>query len=112
MDVVGAYSNPETQQRLRRLADRLDRLAASNAPRRPSTRYDRRLRMGLVPDAAMRVLSASGEPMRLRDIHAEVEDLIGQSVSPSAVKNWLAKEILSKPPRIVRLERGRYRVSG
>lgn len=111
MDLVGAYSNPKTQERMRHLAYRLDRLAASNAPRRPSIRHDRRLRMGLVPDAVMRVLSASGEPMRAGDIHVEVEDLIGQPVSTSSVKNWLAKEILSTHPRVVRLERGRYRVS-
>jgi hypothetical protein len=38
----------------------------------------------------MRVLAESVEPMRVWDIHAEVEELVGQAVSPSAVKNWLA----------------------
>jgi hypothetical protein len=56
----------------------------------------------------MRVLMESVEPMRARDIHAEVEDLIGQPVSPSAVKNWLAKNVQGSQPVLVRLGRGRY----
>jgi hypothetical protein len=110
MGLLGCYSNPEIQRRLRQLSDKLDRLAASNAALRPSARQDRRLRGGLVPEAIERVLVDSGKPMRARDIHAEVEELLGVSVPASSVKNWLAKQVQDQQPRVVRLGRGRYRL--
>jgi hypothetical protein len=66
------------------------------------------LRCGLVPKAIMRVLSESVEPMRVRDIHAEVEEMLGPTVSPSAVKNWLARHVQDEHALLVRLKRGRY----
>jgi hypothetical protein len=108
--LLGCYSNPEIQGRLRQLSEKLERLAASNAAPRPSGRHDRRLRSGLVPKAIMKTLTESVEPMRVKDIHAEVEGLIGQTVSPSAVKNWLAKSVQGSHPQVVRLDRGRYRL--
>ena len=111
MGLLGCYSNPEIQGRLRRLSEKLERLAASNAPPRPSARVDRRLRCGLVPKAIMQVLSGSVEPMRVRDIHTEVEALLGQAVSPSAVKNWLARHTCGDQALFVRLGRGRYVVA-
>lgn len=110
MGLLGCYSNPEIQERLRRLSDKLDRLAASSAALRPSARQDRRLRRGLVPEAIERVLIDSGKPMQARDIHAEVEELLGVSVPASSVKNWLAKQVEDQQPRVVRLGRGRYRL--
>jgi hypothetical protein len=110
MGLLGCYSNPEIQGRLRRLSEKLERLAASNAPPRPAARTDRRLRCGLVPGAIERVLSESVEPMRVRDVHAEVEELLGQTVSPSAVKNWLARHAAGDKALFLRLGRGRYRL--
>jgi hypothetical protein len=69
MGLLGCYSNPEIQERLRRLCEKLDRLAASNAAPRPSVRRDRKLRGGLVPKATERVLAESGKAMRARDVH-------------------------------------------
>ena len=80
MGLLGSYSNPEIQGRLRRLSEKLERLAASDSAPRPSGRQDQRLRAGLVPKAIERVLADSSEPMRARDIHAEVEELLGRSV--------------------------------
>jgi hypothetical protein len=56
----------------------------------------------------MRALADSVEPMRMKDIHAEVERELGQRVSRSAVKNWLARHPGGDRPLFVRLERGRY----
>lgn len=112
MGLLGCYSNPEIQGRLRQLSEKLDRLAGSNAALRPSARVDRRLRGGLVPKAIERVLADSGKPMRARDIHAEVEELLGRSVPASSVKNWLAKNVQGEQPLFVRLDRGRYRLIG
>ena len=108
MELVGALSNHEIQERLRRLSEKLDLLSAKAAAPRPSTRLDRRLRSGLVPEAIMRVLSECVEPMRMKDIHAEVERLVGQTVSRSAVKNWLARHAQGDHALFVRLGRGRY----
>src|ERR1022692_3956888 len=57
----------------------------------PAARRDQRLKGGMVPKAIERVLDV-GEPMRARDIHAEVEGLLGMSVPASSVENWLAKQ--------------------
>lgn len=111
MGLRGCYSHPEIQGRLRRLSEKLERLAASDVAPCPSARVDRRLRCGLVPKAIMRVLSESGEPMRVRDIHAEVEALLDQAVSSSAVKNWLARHAQGDQVLFVRLGRGRYRLA-
>lgn len=111
MGLLGCYSNPEVQGRLRLLSEKLDRLAASNAAPRPSGRRDRRLRGGLVSQATERVLRQAAGPMRARDIHAEVEELLGRSVPVSSVKNWLAKQAQGEKPRLVRLDRGRYRLA-
>ena len=104
-------SAAEIQGRLRQLSEKLDRLAASKAAPRPSTRRDRKLRGGLVPKAIERVLNDSGGPMRARDIHAEVEELLGMPVPVSSVKNWLAKQVQGRQSRVVRLGRGRYRLA-
>ena len=110
MGLLSSYSNPEVQGRLRRLSEKLERLAASDAAPRPSGRQDRRLRGGLVPKAIERVLREASGPMRARDIHAEVEELLGRSVPVSSVKNWLAKRVQAGDRRLVRLDRGRYRL--
>jgi hypothetical protein len=108
MGLLGAYSNPEIQGRWRQLSAKLDRLAASGAVPRPSARHDQRLRSGLLPKAIERVLVQAASPMRARDIHAEVEELLGQSVPASSVKNWLATQVQGDKARLVRLDRGRY----
>jgi site-specific DNA recombinase len=108
VELVGALSNHEIQERLRRLSEKLDLLSAKGAARCPSARLDRRLRSGLVPEAIMRVLSESVEPMRMMDIHTQVEELIARAVSRSAVKNWLANHVQGDHALFVRLGRGRY----
>ncbi|MGC2372796.1 MAG: hypothetical protein WA484_02875 [Solirubrobacteraceae bacterium] len=110
MGLLGCYSNPEIQGRLRRLSDKLERLVASNAAPRPSHRQDKRLRSGLVPKAIERVLRDALGPMQAHDIHAGVEEVLGRSVPTSSVKNWLAKQAQGEQPEILRLGRGRYRL--
>jgi hypothetical protein len=58
----------------------------------------------------MQVLNGSVEPMRVQDIHAAIEELIGQNVSSSAVKNWLSSHARGEKALFVRLGWGRYRV--
>jgi hypothetical protein len=92
MGLIGCYPNPEIQGRLRQLSEKLERLAASNAAPRPSYRQDQRLRSGLIPKAIERVLRDALGPMRARDIHVGVEEVLGRSAPTSSVKNWLAKQ--------------------
>lgn len=110
MGLLGTYSNPEIQARLRRLAEALDRLAASEDPARPSMRQGRKLRNGLVPRAIQQVLADASVPMRACDIHGAVEDLLGCSVPVSSINCWLTKSIRGGHPDLVRLGRGRYRL--
>jgi len=56
-------------------------------------------------------LADAGKPTRVREVHAEVEGLLGLSVPASSVKNWLAKQVQDQQPRVVRLGRGRYRLA-
>jgi hypothetical protein len=61
-----------------------------------------------VPKAIERVLADAGRPVRAREIHTEVEELLGRSVPISSVKNWLAKSALAEASSLVRLGLGRY----
>ena len=108
--LLGAYSDHEVQGRVRQLSEKLDQVAASHATPRRSGRSDRRLRSGLIPKAIMRVLSEPVQPMRVCDIHAAVEDVLDQAVSPGSVKSWLSKHSQGDRPLFVRLARGRYRL--
>jgi hypothetical protein len=110
MELLGCYSNHDIQGRLRRLSEKLERLATGHVAPRPSARVDRRLRCGLVPTAIEQIRRETAGPMRARDIHAEVELLLGRSVPGSSVKNWLAKHAGGEKPRLIRLDRGRYRL--
>lgn len=57
-----------------------------------------KLRGGLVPKAIERVLEDSSGPMRARDIHTEVEELLGMSVPASSVKTgWPSRLRMSSP---------------
>ncbi len=108
MGLLGAYSDHEIQGRLRQLSEKLDQVAASDTKPHRSGRSDRRLRSGLIPKAIMRVLTDPVQPMQVCDIHAAVEDVLGQSVSLGSVKSWLCKHSHGERPLFVRLERGRY----
>jgi hypothetical protein len=60
--------------------------------------------------AVERECGSAGE-LRARDIHAAVEVVLGEDVSPSSVKNCLARYSASAEPSFVRVGRGRYRLA-
>jgi hypothetical protein len=68
-------------------------------------------RWGWVLAAVTEVLGAAREPMRARMIHMAVEELVGEPVSGSSVKNCLASDVGGKSPRFERVGRGRYRLT-
>jgi hypothetical protein len=92
------------------LAEKLEQLAASDAVPSPTLRVQRKLPGGLVPQAIMQVLAQAVEPMRVRDIHDAVEDLLDRSVPTSTVKSFLATNAQADGTRLVRLGHGRYRL--
>lgn len=108
MGTIGTLSNRE---RLGRLADKLDRLAASDAQPRPTVLESGR-RCGATSEAVMRVLADADEPMRMCEIHAAVEALLGEMVPRSTIKNCLANNSRGNGALLVRLGRGRYRLVG
>lgn len=107
MELIWAFSNPDVQERLPRLKAKLDQIAARGRSPKPAT-PTRSLRVGDVSAAIMQVLGESVEPMRMCDIHIEVERVRGQPVGRSAVKNWLANNVRGDAAPLIRLGRGRY----
>ncbi|HZV72667.1 MAG TPA: hypothetical protein VFF79_03035 [Conexibacter sp.] len=110
MGFVGTLSNPDTQERLRRLLDKLERVAGtetSTAPRRPEPQPE----CAPVLSAVTQVLRDVEGLMRARAVHAEVEALRGAPVAWSSVKDYLASN--AQPGgRFVRVARGRYCLAG
>jgi hypothetical protein len=109
MELLGSLANPEVQERLQQLSDRLDRLAASDAPLRPSGRVDQRIRPGAVLQALNQVLRSTDQPMQISDLHAAVSSLLG-TVSYSAIKRCLTAGIHGKDARFERVAKGCYRL--
>lgn len=67
-------------------------------------------RPGWVLTAVIKVLERSAEPMRAIAIHAAIEDLLGEPVAWSSVKNCLSEGTHRQPPRFERTGRGLYRI--
>jgi hypothetical protein len=98
-----------SQDRLARLADRLERLRVAGRLDDPPGRQ-KTLRRRSISQPIMTVLASCGE-LRGRDIHAAVEALLGESVPVSSVKNCLAQNVLGENPLFERVGRGRYRLT-
>jgi hypothetical protein len=108
MGLAGHGSNHGLAQRTAAVAAR----AGSLEPDRQldtQVRSRLRRRWGEVRRAIETVLASAGE-LRARDIHAAVEELLGEEVSPSSVKNCLATYSGGREPSFVRVGRGRYRL--
>lgn len=70
----------------------------------------RRLGNGVVVRAVVQILATADEPMPVMAICAAVNELVGQPVSPSSVKNCLAYGAASRTPRFERVASGCYRI--
>jgi hypothetical protein len=107
MEELGHDSNRDLARSLRDLETSRGLV---ELPDGSSSRPGRRRRAwGEVAGAITAVLASAGE-MRTRDIHAAVESLLGEPVSPSSVKNCLVQRhgtlLLFE-----RAGRGRYRLA-
>jgi hypothetical protein len=70
----------------------------------------RKLGNGVVQRAIVKALGAAGRPMRLAEVQAAVEVLVGQSVSRNSIKWCLSTGARDKKPRFERVAPGCYRL--
>jgi hypothetical protein len=98
MDLTGRLSNHDLTTLLQHLtarswqqADRRHSLARGVAP-------DGRRKFGTVRDAIVTVLDQADGELRVRDIHAAVEELLGESVSRGSVKAYLRNDCRRNTP--------------
>jgi hypothetical protein len=112
MELNGALCNLDLAV-FRRL-DRLRARLATEAPpgRAPTTTLvDKRTQRGWVLATVREVLAGAQDPMRMCEIIAKVEAVLGKPVTKSSVENCLCSNITGKHPRFERVGRGRYRIA-
>ena len=68
-----------------------------------------RPRAGAIQEAVFRVLAATGEPLRAREVHAAAQELAGTPISWNTVKDCLHKNTRRPDSLIERVSHGRYR---
>jgi hypothetical protein len=61
-------------------------------------------------DAITQALTDHREPMQAREVHAEVEALLGEPVRWASIKALLASDVAGASPRFLWIARGRYRI--
>lgn len=91
------------------MSEKLAEVAAGGGPRRPSS-FERMRRAGALMEVVGEVLADAREAMRMCEIHAAAEALLGQTVPRSTVKNCLANNCRGTRTRFERVGRGRYRL--
>jgi hypothetical protein len=106
MGLVGQGSNQDFAQAMAAIASGA---ATAKAQPRSSGRAHRRRRRpwGEMRRAIETVLGSAGE-MRACEIHLAVEQMLGQRVTASSVKNCLAANSQGTAPPFVRVGCGRY----
>jgi hypothetical protein len=108
-ELLVALAAQEARSGLSRLAKKLADLRASGAqPRAITSRRLQPRRPGWVLDAVCDVMADQRGPMRVANVHAAVEALIGEVVSANSVSWVLASHSAGPSPLFVRVARGRY----
>jgi hypothetical protein len=105
-DLLGALGAQETRSSLGHLKGRLAALKASDvSPRVVKNQRRRPRRPGWVVDAVVRVMAEQEERMRVAQVHAAVEALLGAAVSKDSVSWCLSVGVRRKGRRFVRVAR-------
>jgi hypothetical protein len=111
MGLVGGLSNQTVQDRLRRLADRVEQARSSaSGDHAAHRRRALRRRCGSIPAVITAILASSDGDLRVRDIHAAVEEALGGSVAASSIRDCLVRCARGNDPLVERVARGRYRL--
>jgi hypothetical protein len=111
MELTGALWNLYIQGRLPRLGALHKRLLA----RIPGTEVvgrPLRRRQGALLDAVTTVLELAGSPLRVREVHAAVEELYGERVPFSSVNEALSTHAKGDGGRFRRVRYGTYDMAG
>jgi hypothetical protein len=112
MHLVGQFSNPLSS--VQALFDALEQgpHGSSQQSRRPDEPLSpaKRLGNGEVQRAVIKVLAMADRPMRIAEVHRDVEDLLSISVSKDSVNSCLSAGAGGKDPRFVRTELGVYQL--
>jgi len=106
--LVGTLSNPEFEALLQSLTSRNQHKVARPHRARAGPSSDGRRRFGTLSTAIVEVLTRNRSDMRVREIHASVEHLLGEPVSYVSIKSYLHKGAQGQDPRFGRVSRGRY----
>ena len=67
-------------------------------------------RLGAISNAVVAVLTAANSEMRVRMIHADVERLLGETVSFYSVADYLRRRSKGSKPLFLRTRYGHYRL--
>ena len=112
VDLVGRLSNHEFQGLLQRLTSTDRHQARRNKPNQAKSgpNPDGRRPFGQVNDLVARALEGEPAGMRVTEVHARVELLVGEAVSWGSVKSALNRLSKGSNPRFVHIYRGRYRL--
>lgn len=113
MVLVGALSNPDLQDLFQGLTSQPRRKQS----RRQSTSADGlrpvgRRKFGSVSGAIVQVLTEAQSTMRVKEIRAEVERLLGEPISRHSIKSYLHRGTYKSKPIFERVSHGRYRLHG
>jgi hypothetical protein len=112
VDLFESLSHMTFSTQLERLTARDWQLASRSSKKRLQTSRTRR-RFAQVGDAVVQVLTDAGCELRMMEIHRAVEGLLGEPVSRSSVKNYLAAGTDRRKTQLFeRVSRGRYRLIG
>ena len=103
-------SNQDLTTLLERLTSRDWKSANRRHPLAGGVTPDGRRKSGTVRDAIVAVLKQPGCEMRVRDIHAGVEKMLGESLSTSSVKAYLRRGSLCRVPRFEYCGKRGYRL--
>ena len=112
VDLVGRLSNHEFQGLLQRLTstDRHQARPQELRQAKSGPNPDGRRPFGQVQEAVFCVMAGAPAGMRVRDVHARVELLLGEPVSWGSVKATLNRLSKGENPKFMRIYRGRYRL--
>ena len=111
MELNGASSNPLASKKtlqmgnLAELKDELLRRDAA-APEPSLNRYG--LRQGAILESITRVLQSAARPMRMRDVHSLVEEMLGVEIPRSTVNAALLVHTRGRDIRFRRVQYGVY----
>ena len=111
MELNGALWNLYNQGRLPKLTALHQRLLA-RAPETEVLGRPLRRRQGALLDAVTTVLERAGCPLRVREVHAAVEELYGERVPFSSVNEALSTHANGDGGRFRRVRYGTYDTAG